>query len=135
MPCVIELDVTNTTTISEPRTTTTATATFTRFFDGTAFGAYGTDGRCCRGCWHTYYVDIGEEAQRMINNHLASASDLSAWMALSLVLTFAGLETLRPPVVNVSVVSTSAVLKPSTTRSATACSAGFSEHATLWADG
>ena len=49
----------------------------------------------------------------------------------SLGLTFAGLRALGPPVVSVSV--TSAVLVPSTTRSATTGSAGFLERATLWA--
>ena len=46
-------------------------------------------------------------------------------------LTFAGLRALGPPVVSVSV--TSAVLVPSSARSATTDSAGFLERSTLWA--
>ena len=50
-----------------------------------------------------------------------------------LELTFAGLHALKPPVISVSVAGTSAVFIPSPTRSATTGSAGFLEHATLWA--
>ena len=53
--------------------------------------------------------------------------------ALSPGLTFAGLHALKPPVIDVSVAGTSAVLKPSTARSATTDSAGFLEGAALWA--
>ena len=49
--------------------------------------------------------------------------------AVSLELTFAGRHALKPLVINIFVVGTSAVLKPSTTRSATAVSAGFRERA------
>ena len=52
---------------------------------------------------------------------------------VSLGLTFAGLESLKPPVINISIARTSTVLEPSTTRSATTDSAGFSERAALWA--
>ena len=51
--------------------------------------------------------------------------------AVSLELTFAGLHALKPAVISVPVASTSAVLKPSTARSATTLSAGFLERATL----
>lgn len=44
---------------------------------------------------------------------------------------FAGLDALNPAVSNVSVAGTSAVFKPSTTRSATTGSTGFLERATL----
>ena len=50
----------------------------------------------------------------------------------SIELTFAGLHALKPPVINVSVAGSSAVLKPSTARSATTDSARFSELAALW---
>ena len=50
---------------------------------------------------------------------------------ISLELTFAGLHALRPHVINVSVAGTSAVLKPSTARSATTDSAGFLERTAL----
>jgi len=46
---------------------------------------------------------------------------------------FAGLHAFRPPVINISVAESSAVLEPSTPRSATTDSAGFLERATLWA--
>ena len=51
--------------------------------------------------------------------------------AINPELTFAGLHALRPPVVNISVVSSSAVLEPSTARSTTTDSAGFHELAAL----
>ena len=50
--------------------------------------------------------------------------------ALSLELTFARLQALKPLVIDVSVAETSAVLVPSTTRSATTESAGFLERTT-----
>ena len=50
----------------------------------------------------------------------------------SIGLTFAGLHALKPCVINVSVASTSAVLMPSTARSATTDSAGFSKSVALW---
>ena len=50
--------------------------------------------------------------------------------AIDLELTFADLDTLRPPVI-VSVADTSTILKPSTARSATTGSAGFQERAAL----
>ena len=51
----------------------------------------------------------------------------------SIGLTFAGLHALKPPVISVSVASTSAVLIPSTARSATTDNSGFLELAALWA--
>ena len=53
--------------------------------------------------------------------------------AISIELTLAGLQTLNPPVIYVSVAGTSTLLKPSTTRSATTDSAGFLKCAALWA--
>ena len=52
--------------------------------------------------------------------------------ALNIELTFAGLRALKPPVINVSIAGSSALLKPSTARSATTGSAGFLERAALW---
>ena len=49
--------------------------------------------------------------------------------AVSLGLTFAGRHALKPFVTNIFVAGTSAVLKPSTARSATTVSAGFLERA------
>ena len=48
-------------------------------------------------------------------------------------LTFAGRDALKPLVMSVPVAGNSAVLEPSTTRSATTASAGFFERAALWA--
>lgn len=46
---------------------------------------------------------------------------------------FAGIHALKPPVINMSVADSSAVLKPSTAGSTTTDSTGFIECATLWA--
>ena len=48
-------------------------------------------------------------------------------------LTVTGLRALEPAVLDVSVISTSTVIEPSTARSATTGSAGFLERAALWA--
>ena len=53
--------------------------------------------------------------------------------AVSLGLTFAGRHALKPFVTNIFVAGTSAVLKPSTARSATTASAGFLERAAVGA--
>ena len=50
VPRVIEFGVTSTSTVSEPRTTATATTSFPGFGDDAAFGAGGTDD-CRRGRW------------------------------------------------------------------------------------
>ena len=52
--------------------------------------------------------------------------------AIALELTFAGLHALKPAVISVSAAGPSAVLEPSTARSATTDSAGFRECAALW---
>ena len=52
---------------------------------------------------------------------------------ISLELTFAGLQAVKPPVINVSVPGTATVLIPRTTRSTATHSAGFLERAALWA--
>ena len=46
VPRVMKLGVTSTSAVFEPRTTATATTSFARFFDDTAFGAYDAGGRC-----------------------------------------------------------------------------------------
>ena len=48
-------------------------------------------------------------------------------------LTFASVQALKPPMINVSVAGSSAVLVPSTAGSAATDSAGFLELATRWA--
>ena len=45
VPRVINVSITDTTTVSEPSTTAAATTAFSRFRDGAAFGTHGTDGR------------------------------------------------------------------------------------------
>ena len=123
---------TSTPAVSEPRTATTATTTAAGFLDGAAFGAYGTDVR--RGESWCLYADIGQSKVNTKNYN--SDCLLLAKMhthAIRLGLTFAGLHALKPPVINVSVAGTSAVLEPSTARSATTDSAGFPERAALWA--
>ena len=65
-------------------------------------------------------------------SRLGLREDLSTW-SVSLGLTRAGLLALKPPVISVSVAGTSAVLVPSTARSAATDSAGFPERATLCA--
>ena len=52
---------------------------------------------------------------------------------VSLELTFAGRHTLKPLMINIFLACISAVLKPSTARSATAVSAGFLERPTFGA--
>ena len=46
---MIELDVTNPSTVSEPRTAAATATSFDRLLDDAAFGAYGTGDRR-RGC-------------------------------------------------------------------------------------
>jgi hypothetical protein len=70
-----------------------------------------------------------------------NAKTIVAWYARGHVyiygfnfeLTFAGLKSLKPPVVSVSVVSASTIVIPSAFRSATTDSARFSKSAALWA--
>ena len=50
---------------------------------------------------------------------------------VTLGLTFAGLDALKPLVISVAVTGTSAVFKPSTARSTTTDSSRFLEHATF----
>ena len=53
--------------------------------------------------------------------------------AVDIELTFAGLGSLKPHVTNVSVAGASAILIPSTARSATTDSAGLYKISTFWA--
>ena len=71
----------------------------------------------------------------MIETPLPSLSDnvSTTQHALSLELTFAGLDALQPSMISVSIAGTSAFLIPRTARSATTGSAGFLERSTLWA--
>ena len=62
VPRVLKVFVTCTSTVFEPRTTVSATTSFARFLDDTAFGAYGTGGRR-RDDW-CLHVDIGQHNKR-----------------------------------------------------------------------
>ena len=53
--------------------------------------------------------------------------------AVCIELTFAGLDALKPFVISVSVAGMTAILIPSTSRSATTGLARFLERAALWA--
>ena len=66
VPRVMELGVTSTPAVSEPRTAATATTACPRFLDGAAFAAYGTDGRR-RG---DYWCSFDErKKQKMVRSH------------------------------------------------------------------
>ena len=66
VPRVMKLDVVSTPAVSEPRTAATATTRFPRFLDGTAFKAFGPDGRPRRGCW-CIHVDIRQNTKATNN--------------------------------------------------------------------
>ena len=72
---------------------------------------------------------LAKEAKEMLNSNCLVIS--SHIYAIGLELTFAGLQTFKPPVFDISVDATSTVLKPSTTRSAATNSARFLECAAL----
>ena len=125
VPRVLHIYVTGTSASAEPRTAATATTPFTRFPNCATMGAYGTNHHRHRDCW-CLYVGISQSHQEKnaIGNYCLNIDCLP--------LTFAGIHALEPPVINVPVTETSALLKPRTTRSATTDSAGFVECATLW---
>ena len=117
VPRVIKLGVTSTSTVSEPRTTATAATNFPRFRDDAAFGAYGTDGRRCDNwCVCEYWSKRKDENTETVTVCSARGIYLHG---ISLVLTFARLGALKPPVISVSVGGTSTILIPSTARSTT----------------
>ena len=130
IPRAIKFCVTGTSAFPKPRTTATATTPHARFPDRAAFGAYGTDCRR-RGCWSAY-VGVGHRHKRRTryNNHRAR---MHLPPGIYFKRTFASLQTLKPPVIYVSVAGTSAVLKPSTARSATTAPARFLERAAFGA--
>ena len=63
VPRVMELGVTSTSAVPEPRTTATTAASFPRFRNDAAFGAYRIDGR--RHGWWCAYVGIGQQKEKM----------------------------------------------------------------------
>ena len=58
VPSVIKLRVNTTSAVSEPRTAATTTTAFTRFRDGAAFAAFGSDGHRRRRGWWWYLCEI-----------------------------------------------------------------------------
>ena len=116
---MIELGVTSTSAVSEPRTSATAAACFPRFRDDTAFGAYKTDSRR-RGCWCAYVSLV-----KIIRTREQSLLGLRGIYLpdVSLRLTFAGLDALKPPVISISATNMSTILIPTTARSAATGSA------------
>ena len=125
--------IASTSAVCEPRTTATAATEFPGFRDDSAFEAYGTDSRRRRrSCW---FIDVNI-AQNIKTNTRSSYCLVCMKIYLhgiSLGLTFAGLNAVKPPVISVSFAGTSAVLIPRTARCATTNSAGFLERAALWA--
>ena len=78
------------------------------------------------------YAFVKTQREKRENNHSLACPRIYLLHGFNLGLTFAGRDALKPPVTSVSVAGTSsAVLIPSTARSATATSAGFLECATL----
>ncbi len=75
---------------------------------------------------------VKDKKREMLHQSMVSLSD-DYLHIISLELTFAGIHTFEPPVINVAVAGTATVLKPSTSRSATTESAGFTERAAFWA--
>ena len=68
-----------------------------------------------------------KQREKLCNSHYEDVSTYHKLHITSLGLTFAGLNALKPPVINISVDNTRAVLIPSTARSATTGYAGFLE--------
>ena len=130
VPSVLKSCVTSISTVFEPRTAASTATSFPGFRTGAAFGAHGTHGRR-RSCW-CFYASSGQaqKQENHYNMHLVHGV-LLLLHVISIGLTFTGLCALKPPVVYVSVDSTSAVLVPSTAGSATTNSARFLKRSTL----
>ena len=128
VPGMIKLCVASSATVFEPRTAATTTTNLTGFLDSNTFGAYGT-GNCC-GCSGSY-VEIGQryKEKKLLYHCLVCAR--RHLHGINIELTFAGLQALRPPVTNVSVACSSAVIIPSTARSATTDYTRLCKHAAL----
>ena len=123
VPRVIKFCVASTSAVSEPRTAASATTRFARSFNSAAFGTHRT-GDTRRVRWYYLYGSIGQTS----NRHCQHVFTLHV---IRFRLTFAGLNAIKPPVINVFVAGTSAGLIPSTARSATTDYARFLEPAAL----
>ena len=81
---------------------------------------------------HMWSLVEGTKNTNTLSNSLFSVVSMVMYLhAINIELTFAGLHTLKPRLLNVSVVGSSTLLVPSTARSATTDSAGFLERAAL----
>ena len=126
---MLKLRVTSTSAVPEPRTSATATTSFTGFLDYPAFGANGTD---CRRRGSSGQYCTKQTAEYLLKRETINSSYLAMHLhATALTRTFAGLHALKPAVMKVFVACTSALLEPSTARSAATDSAGFWERAAL----
>jgi len=107
----------------KPRTAATAATHFAGFLCDATFGTYGADSHLHGGCYmHAFNKNVKRTALSQSLKQGASTRKL----------TCANSRAFDPTVLNVLVVSTSAIPKPSTTRSATTGSAGFHKRAALW---
>ena len=72
VPCVLKVSVASRPTVTEPRTTTSATAEFTGFSHGATCEARRTDTRRCRGyCLHVEKNQQRRKKNRYESHHLA----------------------------------------------------------------
>ena len=125
-PRVIKFSIVGAPAVLEPRTTVAATTHFAGFLDDAALRTHGTAQRCRdRCCWHVTNGQTHATRKTLptpilsVDNHVSTDVNLG--------LTSAGLHARKPAVTQTSVADTSAVLVPSTTRSATTDSSGFTE--------
>ena len=114
-PCVIKLRVAGISTVLEP----TASASATRGFAGFVGGTLGTRdwdrSSRCRSC----SVHIGTGKKIYKRNHHAIPHTRSYSYSITHELTFAGLETLVPCVIEVRIAGISTVPEPTTSLNAT----------------
>ena len=74
VPRVTKVWVSRSSTVFEPRTSSTATTTFARFRDGSAFDAYGT-ARRCHGCWCLHAALVKDTKNKKLYQSLFSVSE------------------------------------------------------------
>ena len=120
VPRVTQLGVTGASTVSEPRTAGTTTTAFSRLLNVATFAAHGPAGHRRRDHWYLHMRALVKETK---SKTLSSHRLVMQSHVIFLGLTFAGLHAFRPPVSNVFAAKSSAVLEPSTARSATTDSA------------
>ena len=117
---MIKLGVTSPSTVSEPRTAGTTTTAFSRLLNVAAFAACGSDGRRrLRDCWYLHVDIIKETNGETLSSHYV----VMQLRLIGLELTFAGLQAFRPSVTDTFAAKASAVLEPTTARSAATDSA------------